>query len=361
MKRIFILALTSIYLLVTSCGHEEEEKEPESHFLVTSPIQRDTLIYQEYVGQVRSSSHIELRSQEKGYLEKIFVDEGQYVQKGQLLFKIMPIIYQAEVEKAQAEFNFAEIEFSNTKSLADNNVVSPNELALAKAKLNKAKAELSLAQAHLAFTDIRAPFNGIMDRFEKRLGSLIDEGELLTTLSDNSKMWVYFNVPEVEYLNYIKTAKGKGNQKVLLQMANNELFDVPGVVETIEADFNNENGNIAFRATFMNPRGILRHGETGNILMPVSLKGAILIPQKATFDVLDKKYVYVVDDKNVLQARRIEISHEMPHLYVIASGIGPNDKILAEGLGKVKNNEKIQYKLVSFEKELAELNKLHAE
>lgn len=361
MKRIFILAISASTFIFSSCEHKEEEKEPESSFLVTSPIQRDTVIYKEYVGQVNSSSHIELRSQEKGYLEKIFVDEGQYVQKGQLLFKIMPIIYQAEVEKAQAELNYAEIEYSNTKSLADNNVVSPNELALVKAKLNKAKAELSLAQAHLAFTEIRAPFNGIMDRFEKRLGSLIDEGELLTSLSDNSKMWVYFNVPEVEYLNYIRTAKAKGNQKVLLQMANKELFDVSGIVETIEADFNNENGNIAFRATFMNPKGILRHGETGNIQMPISLKGAILIPQKATFDILDKKYVYVVDEKGVLKARQIEIAHEMPHLYVVASGIGPNDKILAEGLGKVKNNEKIKFEFVPFEKELADLMKLHAE
>jgi len=361
MKRIFILAISASIFSFSSCAHDEEEKEPESSFLVTSPIQRDTVIYKEYVGQVNSSSHIELRSQEKGYLEKIYVDEGQFVQKGQLLFKIMPVIYQAEVEKAQAELNYAEIEYSNTKNLADNNVVSPNELALVKAKLNKAKAELSLAQAHLAFTNIRAPFNGIMDRFEKRLGSLIDEGELLTTLSDNSKMWVYFNVPEVEYLNYIKSAKEKGHQKVLLQMANKELFDVTGVVETIEADFNNENGNIAFRATFMNPKGILRHGETGNIQMPISLKNAILIPQKATFDILDKKYVYVVDENNVLKARQIEISHEMPHLYVVASGIGPKDKILAEGLGKVKNNEKIKFEFVPFEKELAELMKLHAE
>lgn len=361
MKRIFILIFSTVSLFISSCTHHEEEKEPESNFWVTSPIQRDTTIYKIYVGQINSSSHIELRSQEKGYLEKIFVDEGQYVQKGQLLFKIMPIIYQAEVEKAQAEMNYSQIEYSNTKSLAENNVVSSNELALGKAKLDKAKAELSLAQAHLAFTDIRAPFNGIMDRFHKRLGSLIDEGELLTFLSDNSKMYVYFNVPEAEYLNYIKLAKSGSQQKVLLQLANKEMFDVPGVVETIEADFNNENGNIAFRATFLNPDRILRHGETGNIMMPVSLKNAIIIPQKATFDILDKKYVYVVTEKNIVQARQIEISYELPHIYVVASGVGPNEKILAEGIGKVKNNDHISYKFVSFDNQLMDLKKLHAE
>lgn len=361
MRKLIIALIVASVFIFSSCSHKTEEEEAITRFLVTSPVQRDTIIYNEYVGQIHSASHIELRSQERGYLEKIFVDEGQYVRKGQLMFKIMPVLYEAEVEKAKAEMNFAEIEFNNTKSLADNNVVSSNELSLAKAKLNKAKAELSLAQAHLGFTEIRAPFNGIMDRFQTRLGSLIDEGELLSTLSDNSKIWVYFNVPEAEYLNYIQKAKTKDKQKVLLKMANKELFELPGVVETIEADFNNETGNIAFRATFLNPKGILRHGETGNILMQVSLKGAILIPQKATFDVLDKKYVYIVDENNVLRARQITIAHEMPHLYVVASGLGPNDKILAEGLGKVKNNEKIKYDFVRFEKELSELNHLHAE
>nr|WP_294905271.1 efflux RND transporter periplasmic adaptor subunit [uncultured Lacibacter sp.] len=361
MKRIVILAIVATVFIFSSCKHKTEEKEADIKFLVTSPIERDTIIYKEYVGQVQSSSHIELRSQEKGYLEKIYVDEGQFVKKGQLLFKIMPLIYQAEVEKAKAEMNFAEIEYNNTKSLADKDVVSPNELALAKAKLNKAKAELSLAQAHLGFTEIRAPFDGIMDRFQKRLGSLIDEGELLTTLSDNSRMWVYFNVPEAEYLDYIKKVKTKNGQHVLLQMANKEMFDVPGVVETIEADFNNETGNIAFRATFVNAKGILRHGETGNILMPVLLKNAVLIPQKATFDVLDKKYVYIVDENNVLKAQQISIVQELPHIYVVGSGLSAKDKILAEGLGKVKNNEKINYEFVPFAKELAELNNLHAE
>ncbi len=361
MKGVRIAALAGSIMFLLSCGHKEEEKEIESTFIVTSPIQQDTTIYREYVAQIHSASHIELRSQEKGYLQNIYVDEGQHVKKGQLMFKLMPVIYQAEVEKARAEMNFAEIEFQNTKGLADNNVVSKNELALAKAKLDKAKAELSLAQAHLGFTEIRAPFDGIMDKFQTRLGSLVDEGELLTSLSDNSKMWVYFNVTEAEYLDYIQKVKSKTQQKVLLEMANNQIFDMPGYVETIEADFNNETGNIAFRATFPNPKGILRHGETGNIRMPIYLKNAIIIPQKSTFDVLDKKYVYLVDDKGVLKSTQITIAQEIPQLYIVASGITPKDKILAEGLGKVKNDEKIKYTFVPLEKQLAAINNIHAE
>lgn len=360
MKGFCLAALVSCLLLI-SCSHPAEQQEEAMEFLVIHPYETDTVIYKEYVAQIRSANHIELRSQEKGYLEKIFVDEGQLVKKGQLMFKLMPVLYQAEVDKAKAELEAAEIEYNNAKGLAEKNIISSSELALAKAKLNQARAALSLAQAHLNFTEIRAPFTGIMDKFYTRLGSLVDEGELLTNLSDNSKMWVYFNVSEAEYLDFIKNAASERAVAVQLELANNEIFNQKGVVETIEADFNNETGNIAFRAGFLNPDGILRHGETGNVLLPTTLKNAIIIPQKSTYDVLDRKYVYVVDEKGSLQTREITISHELPHLYIVASGLSSTDKILAEGLGKVKNNEKIKYKIVPIQSQFQELKNLHAE
>lgn len=361
MKRIFILTSLAIVLFYSSCKNENAVHEKESIFLVTSPVQKDTMIFHEYVSQIRAISHIEIRSQERGYLQNIYVDEGQFIKKGQLMFQIMPLIYEAELQKSKAEAHFAEMEYLNTKSLADSNIVSKNELALGKAHLDKMKADVALAQAHLGFTQIRAPFDGIMGRFNVRLGSLVDEGELLTTLSDNNKMWVYFNVPEAEYLEYIVKVKSDNPLKVKLEMANNQMFDQTGIVETIEADFNNETGNIAFRASFQNPKRILRHGETGNIQMPVYYKNAIIIPQKSTFDILDKKYVFVIDENNVVRSRQIIVAQEMPHIYIISSGLKPNDKILLEGFGKVKNNEKIEYEFVPFQKALSDLNQLHAE
>lgn len=360
MKRILMVISLCALLLDTSCESKKEEKEEEVKYLVTSPLQKDTLITKEYVAQIHAISHIELRALEKGYLQKIYVDEGQLVKKGQLMFQILPMIYEAETQKAQAEANFAEIEYKNTKSLADSNVVSKNELALGKAKLDKAKAELGLAQAHLSFTQIRAPFNGIMDHFQGRLGSLVNEGDLLTTLSDNSKMWVYYNVPEAEYLDYKTQIIKEGALKVELQMANNKLFDYPGLVETIEADFNNETGNIAFRATFPNPKGLLRHGETGNVLVKLPLKDALIIPQKATFEVLEKKYVYVLDKDNVIRSREIKIEAELPHIFVVKSGLKTSDKILLEGLRQVHENEKIHAKFVQPDSVISHLN-LYAE
>jgi len=360
MKRIFMLLSLCALLCHTSCESKKEEKEEETEFLVTSPLVKDTLITKEYVSQIHAVSHIEIRALEKGYLQKIFVDEGQSIKKGQLMFQIMPTMYQAELQKAQAEANFTEIEYQNTKKLAEGNIVSPNELAMAKAKLNKAKAEVSLAQVHLGFTQIKAPFNGIMDHFQVRLGSLVDEGDLLTTLSDNSQMWVYFNVPEAEYLDYKTSLKNNNREKVKLQMANNQLFEYPGEVQTIEADFNNETGNIAFRASFPNPKGLLRHGETGNVLMEVPMKNALLIPQKATFEVLEKKYVYVVDKNNVLRSREITIAAELPHIYVVQNGLDKDDKILLEGLRLVRENEKIHAKFLEPKSVMSQLN-LYAE
>lgn len=354
----FLLFTGLIALFVqTSCQNNNEEKEVAQKYLATSALLKDTTVVRDYVCQIHAISHIELRAQERGYLQKIYVDEGQLVKKGQLLFQIMPKLYQAEMQRAKAEVDFAKIEYQTTSRLAENNVVSKSEQAMAKAKYDRAKAELELTKVHLEFTEIRAPFDGYIDKFHVRLGSLIEEGDLLTNLSDNSKMWVYFNVPEAEYLNYKSNTKNSTDMtRVELLMANNEIFEHVGNVETIEADFNNETGNIAFRATFPNPDALLRHGETGNVQMTTPLKHALIIPQKATFEVLEKKYVYVIDKANVVHAKEVTIAAEMPDLYVIRKGLKPGDRILVEGIRKVTDGQKINYKFEQPEKLIKKLN-----
>ena len=360
MNRYIVLILVFTAVIQAGCHSKTHEVEKMLKLPVTNPSLVDTTIYKEYVCQIRSINHIDIRSQEKDYLQNIYVDEGQYVQKGQIMFRIMPMLYEAEVNRSQAEVNYAQIEYQNTLRLADSNIVSRNEVKLAKAKWDKEKADLSFAQTHLSFTKIVAPFSGYMDRFHERLGSLIDEGDLLTTLSDNSKMWVYFNVPEAEYLDYKLHHKEEMNL-VKLRLANNEEFNQQGKVETIEADFNNETGNIAFRATFNNPDRILRHGETGNILMPIYLNHALVIPQKSTFEILDKKYVYVVDDQHVLHAKQITVGVELPHFYVVSSGLTEQDRILVEGIGKVNDKMKIETDIIPFSQVVSEIKSLHAE
>jgi len=360
MKRIIVFTGLIALLCLTSCTTKKEEKEEAGKFTVTNPVRIDTSFTKQYVSQIRSVRNIEIRAQEKGFLQNIYVDEGQFVRAGQVLFKIMPKMYEAELLKAQAEAKGAEIELQNAKSLADKNIVSKSEQAIAQAKLEQAKAEVALAKLHLSFTEIRAPFDGTIDRIPKKLGSLIDEGELLTSLSDNSQIFAYFNVSEPEYLEYQTNIKGRADNKVGLLLANGATLKYKGNVEVIESEFDNETGNIAFRAKFPNPNKLLKNGETGSVLMTIPLRNALVIPQKATYEIQDKKYVFVVDKNNALKSVEITIKGEMPDLYVVNSGITANDKILLDGLQKANDNDKIKFDYLNPKEVLAHL-RLRAE
>ncbi len=360
MKRVVSGAVLSAVLLLFSCNEKKEEKQEDSVYPVTSPVKMDTIINKDFVAQIQSVKNIEIRAQEKGFLEKIYVDEGQYVKAGQTLFRIMPQLYQAELLKAKAEVEQASIELRNASTLANNDIVSKNERLMAKAKLDAANAEMKLAQIHLSFTDIKAPFSGVIDRIPLKIGSLVDEGDLLTTLSDNTDIYSYFNVSEPEYLNYQKNVADRGNQNVNLVMANGDLFNQTGQIQTIEGQFDNETGNIAFRAKFPNPEKLLRNGETGKIRMTLPLKNALIIPQKATYEIQDQKYVFVVDKNGVAKSKNIKVAYELPDIYVVASGLSGGDKILLEGVQKVKDDQKVKVKFQDPKKVLQSL-KLKAE
>jgi membrane fusion protein (multidrug efflux system) len=352
------IALSS--LLLFSCNKKKEEKEEVSVYPVTTPVVMDTVIDKEFVAQIRSVKNIEVRAQEKGFLEKIYVDEGQYVHQGQVLFQIMPKLYQAELLKAQAEVAQATIELKNASTLANNNIVSKNERSMAKAKLDAANAEANLAQTHLSFTNIKAPFSGIIDRLPLKLGSLVDEGDLLTSLSDNNDIYTYFNVSEPEYLNYQMHAADRGSSQVALVMANGDVFPQKGEVQTIEGQFDNETGNIAFRAKFPNPNKLLRNGETGKVRMTLPLKNAMIIPQKATYEIQDQKYVFVVGKDGVARSKNIKVAYELPDVYVVSSGLSKGDQVLLEGVQKVKDDQKVKTKAQDPKKVLQSL-KLKAE
>lgn len=354
-KIVMFTGLLGVIYAATSCQAPKEEKEETGKYTVTSPMEVDTSFTKEYVSQIKSVRNIEIRAQERGFLQNIYVDEGQYVHAGQILFKLMPNAFQAELLKAEAEAKAAAIELQNTKALVEKNIVSKNEQAVAQAKLDQANAEVALAKLHLSYTEIRAPFDGTIDRIPKKLGSVIEDGELLTTLSDNTQMFAYFNVSEPEYLEYQTNVKGRANNKVSLLLANNQPLAYKGEVEVIEGEFDNETGNIAFRARFPNPDRLLKNGETGKVMMTVPMSRAIVIPQKATYEIQDKKYVFVVDKNNEVKSRNINISGEMPDLYIVGNGLAITDKILLDGVQKVKDDQKINYDFKKPEEVLSHL------
>ncbi len=287
-------------------------------------------------------SHIEVRALETGYLEKIPVKEGQDVKEGDLMFTVIPTLYNARLNSDLAEAQQVQIEYNNTQKLFEKRVVSQQEVALAQAKLAKAEAKVQLTKAELNFASVRAPFNGIIDRLHQQQGSLVEEGDILTTLSDNSLMWVYFNVPESRYLEYMNNMKENRDPKVELRLANGSVFAQPGKIGAIEADFDNQTGNIPFRADFPNPDRLLRNGQTGTVLLS-QVKPATVIPQRCVFEILAKRYVYVIDEKNEVHQREVVIQDELDDIYTIKDGIGVNDKIILEGIRQVREGEEIEF------------------
>jgi membrane fusion protein (multidrug efflux system) len=344
-KQILTIIPALISLSLPACHRLEAQTESEHHkIVVTSPKAKDVIITEQYVCQIHSRRHIKVCALQNGYLQEVRVNEGQAVKRGDVMFKIVPTLYKARLDAELAEARLAELELKNTERLFKQKVVSQNEVALYEAKLAKAKAKAKLAEAELNFTIVKAPFDGIVDRLEQQLGSLIKEGEILTTLSDNSVMWVYFNVPESRYLDYMAGPyQDQESRKIDLVLANGSKFPHSGKIGAIEAKFNNETGNIPFRADFPNPDSLLRHGQTGNVLIHQTLSNAILIPQRATFEILDRRYVYVVDKDDVPHQREIVVQHELEDLYVIRTGLVVTDRIVLDGIRQVHDGEKVEY------------------
>jgi len=354
-----VLGLVSLSLPACQRMHAGEEGSPlERHrIIVTSPQAKDVTITQPYVCQIRSQRHIEVKALEEGYLEAITVREGQAVKEGDVLFRIVPALYKAKWDAELAEARFANVEFINTKRLREQKVVSDAEVALYEAKLARAEAKAKLAEAELKFTEVAAGFDGIIDRLYQQQRSLVGKGDLLTTLSDNSVMWVYFNVPETRYFEFKRREAQSKDQsrlelvdsRIELRLADGSIFrQDPGNVVTVEGTFNNETGNIKFRSDFPNPNRLLRNGQTGTILIHRKLHNSTVIPQRATFEILDKRYVYVVDKDNVVHQRPITIQHELEDIFVIESGLDPSDKIVLEGARELHDGEKLGE--VEFEK-----------
>lgn len=355
---------------LSSCDHTEEahhqerhegEEAEESQLVLTKPIIRDTVIARDYVCQIRSCRNIEIRALERGYLEVVSVKEGQMVKEGDLMFSILPRVYSAAVKRTEAEAKVARVEYENTKRLLDSNVVSDKELTMAKAKLDQKMAEVNLSKTHLGFTTIKAPFTGLMDRLKLRNGSLVEVGDLLTTLSDNSEMWIYFNVPEADYLEYASRVQPEESKTVSLVMANGKIFDQKGRVNVIEAEFDNKTGTIPFRADFPNPKGLLRHGETGSIRMQRTVKQALLVPQKSTFELGEERFIFVVGKDDVIKQSKIVVEEELEDLYVVTSGVTAQDRIIFEGQRQAHDGDKAHdYKFEETKDAYANL-KLHAQ
>ena len=362
-----IVVVLSMYSLGCSTQSKDTAENQDSIRIipVTELKKQKTTLQREYVGDIHAVKNVEIYARIKGYLEEVYVDEGKEVKKGQVLFRINNEEYEADLAKAKAnlqsaiaEAKGAELELKRVRLLAEKNVISKTEVEVAEAKLaavnaqtEEARSGKSNAEIHLARTQIRAPFDGMIDRLPFKVGSLINEGTLLTTLSDTKNVFAYFNVSENEYLEYVK-ARGETvnkNAVVELELADGSFFKHKGSIETMEGAFDEGTGSIAFRARFANPEKLLKHGSTGTIRLTNTVDNAILVPQKAAFEIQDKTFVYVVGTNNRITTRSFVPRSRLASYYVVQSGLKAGDKIVYEGIQGLKDGATISPRNISMD------------
>ena len=356
---LFILAIQPVILL--SCKQKENSStEKNSTFQVMKPLLVDTVYQQEYVAEIQALQNVEIRTRVKGFIEDIHVDEGKAVAAGQLLFTLSSRSYKedllkanAQLKSATAELKAIEVELKNTKTLVDKNIVSKTELEMVQAKkeaiqakIDEANSAIAMAKLNLSFTEVRAPFNGVINRIPNKRGSLVEEGTLLTTISNNKEVFAYFNLSESDYLNYITAGEQEEFKTAQLLLANNSLYEHTGKIEVSESEFDASTGNIAFRARFPNPEAILKHGGNGKIIITKPLTNAMLVPLRSTFEIQDKVFVFTVDEKNKAVQKTIVPKMRIPHYYVVERGISKDDKIVYEGVENVKDGDAINPQLI---------------
>ena len=353
-----IPAITLIYIVLatSSCTSSSKnvEADPEV-YPVTSPMMADTVYESEYVADIQSVRHVQIMARVGGFVEQIHVDEGQLVKAGQVLFSIGSKPYQSGLLKATANLKSvtadaktALVELQNVKRLVEKGIVAQTELEMAQAhlealeaKIEEARSEVDNAERDIGYTAVRAPFDGFIDRIPNKEGSLIEEGMLLTTISDNSTVLAYFNMSESEYLDLVATGEDFSSKEIGLVMANGKPYQHRGMINTVEGEIEKSTGNIAFRAVFPNPDLLLRHGGSGKVMVRRELENALLIPQKSTFEIQDKTYVFVVDKNNTVERRAIDIKLRMSQFYVVESGLIASDLLIYEGIQLVQDGDVI--------------------
>lgn len=358
MKNILFLG-TIVLMTVVSCKNKSTEKTDDNKEVPVITIQKkDTVVTAEYVAEVQAKKNIEIHSRIAGLLHDVAVHEGQFVQQGQLLFKINDSELQidllkanATVKQAQADVSIAKVELNQAQSLYDKNFVAKNELDMAKAKMSAAQAKLAYANAEksavlqkIGFTNIRAPFSGVMNDIPLKEGSLVENGTLLTTLSQLNEVYAYFSIPENLYFEMMKDGELDPTTKIELVLPNGQKYDFHGVLNNAEGEIDRATGSIKYKVMFPNPDRYIKHGTSGKLIISEEQPNAILIPHKATFSIQDKTFVFVVDKNNKVKMTAVKINSTLKNSYLIDSGIKPGDRIVLEGTQSLRDGQTITVK-----------------
>lgn len=342
-KIYFLSILLSVTFL--SCNNKEAEKNGNDPmpYQVVKASQNNTTLLAEYPTKLEGITDIDIRPKVDGYIEKIYVDEGQEVKKGQILFKLETQTATQDAAAAKAKVDAAQVEVNRLKPLVDRKIISDVQLETAKANLANAKSTYQSIIARINYATITSPVNGIVGSLPLRIGSYVSSqtAEPLTRISDINKVYAYFSVNEKEQLDIMMNAEGKTFQDkiekmppVRLVLSNGLEYQELGKIETFSGQANTQTGSFNVRASFPNPNKLLRSGGSGVIQIPTNLKDVILIPQTATLELQDKRIALIIDSENKVKFVSIKV-RAVPggKYFVVDKGLNINDKFLVEGVG----------------------------
>ena len=344
----FILAL-----VLVSCGEKEEQQmlpQGPAPFPVETVSKQDATIYQEYTANLEGQQNVEIRPKVNGFIQKIYVDEGQMVKKGQLLFKLETQTLNQDASASKAMVQAAQVEVDRLKPLVDRKIISNVQLETAKAKLAQAKSAYGSIAANIGYGTITSPVNGVVGSLPYREGSLVSmTSEMpLTTVSDSKVIRAYFTMNEKQLLSFNKTFKGantveklKNVPEVSLLLVDDSEYNVKGKIATINGLVNPQTGTTEFRAEFKNPEGLLRSGSTGIIRLPIEQKDVIVVPQNAVFEVQGKQMIYVVGKDNKVKSTIITTNGTSGLNFIVTDGLSEGDVIVVEGASKLKDDMEI--------------------
>ena len=367
-----VAAAIILYACNSSSGSSGYQMPPPPALPVITVNIMPATTYQEFSASLEGSKVIEIRPQIDGYIEKIFVDEGAHVKKGQPLFQINSHTYLAQLNNAQASLAAAKANLANAQinvskltPLVQNNVISDVQLKTAQAAYDAAAASVSQAgavvrnaQINLGYTLIKAPVDGYIGRIPFKTGSLVGTttSEPLTVISEIKKVYAYFSLSENDFFQFKDQYAGNTLEEKIKQMppvdlilADNSIYPEKGKVEIVSGQFSNTMGSISFRAAFENKDGLLRSGNTGRVRIPHELTSSILIPQEATTELQDKVLVFVLGDSNKVASKPITIAGRSGNYYLVKEGLSPGQKIVYSGVDRLQDGAVIQPQFISMD------------
>lgn len=356
-----IIAL-SVFLVIVSCGNSEQKQTvteaPPAPFPVTKIQNKTVTGYTEYPVTIEGVVNSDVRAKTSGYVEKVYVDEGQKVSKGQVLFKLETQSLSQDAGAAKALVNVAQVEVNKLIPLVEKNIISAVQLETAKANLEQAKANYSGVTANIGYATIKSPIDGYVGSINFREGALISPSDVtpLTTVSEIDQVYAFFSFNEAQYIDHLQRSEGKtkaerikNSPDLSLVLANGKLYSEKGRIQTSTGQINQSTGTIKIRAAFDNPNEILTNGNSGKIRFPIEYKNAIVVPQSATFEQQGDIMLFKLGEDNKVETSIVKVKGTVDNLYVIESGINSNDKIIVSGIGKLRNGMAISPQETPFE------------